>query len=231
MQVAACPAHEVAELTAEGRRERLQDRDVAAPALRRCRHFAPDEPGTDDDDPPTFGELLAKAQRVGKRPQHMYMRHSFGAREVADPSAGGDDEPVERDVAGRCRHAATIEVECRRGHPEAEVKVELPGDVLGGPELDAVRLPRPGEELFREWRPVVGMFGLVADQRDRASEAAVAKRLRRAHAGKGRTDDDDAVVTARRRAQPSSEMACVGHSRTASKAAARWSSPGSSMRT
>src|SRR5581483_7118532 len=76
---------------------------------------------------------------------------------------------------------------------DAEAPVE--GEVVDGTpdrgERDALGLPRAGEHLLGQRRPVVWQVGLVTDHRDRAVEALFAQRLGRAKAGQRRADDRD----------------------------------------
>ena len=107
------------------------------------------------------------------------------------PHTGGDQQPIARDLAAVSQpHQPVGAVQGGRGHTESPLGIHLAqprqlGVIGGHPAL---------EDLFGQRRAVVGLVGLVADDRELPAKTLFPQRFGGTKPGQRSADNDDAAV-------------------------------------
>jgi hypothetical protein len=194
VQVDAAAGDPRAEHGGQGQRQPVEHGDLQAHRAAGGRDLGADEsPAHDHDARRAVAQLPPQRDRVVERPQGVHALDALGARQPPRPAAGGDDDPVRRDLGAVREHdAASGGVQPRRGGAEAQLEGELRLVVVVH-QPDRVLVDAPGEERLRQRRAVVGPVRLVADQDQAPVEAGPAQRLGGADPGDGPADDGDGL--------------------------------------
>ncbi len=186
-------AGHVAELRAERRAAHAGERDVQAEGAGGGRDLRAEHAVAHDHQPPPGGQVAAQRERVVQRAQHVHAGQPVLAREPARGQPGGDDQGVGAQHAaggGGDLPGRRVQRDGRVAERELRPQRVQPRLVT---ELDALRLPHPGQDLLRQRRPVVGQVRAGVEQRQAALVAVPPQRLGRAQAGRRGADDQHAA--------------------------------------
>ncbi len=176
----------------QGHRHGLDDRHVQAEGAGRGGDFRADEPGADDHDVlGAAGQLGPERVRVVQAAQDVHPEQSLGGRQAAGHAAGGDDDPVRRDLLTRGEDdPATGDVEPLRRDTQVPPRVELVDVRLLG-ERQVVGPHRPEQVLLGQRRTVVGQVRLCADDDEVVVVALGPELLGGPQPGQRGSDDGD----------------------------------------
>ena len=173
-------------------RERLDDGDVETEPARGRRHLQAEETAADDDDPGRAREGRPQRRHVRMVAEHVHAGQLVPGRQPPRPRPGRDDQPVEAERVPVAQvHGPAVGVEGARlaaHQPDAELSV------MGGlAEPGPLGIPRPGQHLLGQRRPVVRELGLGADHGERPGVPLRAQGLNRGQPGRPAPDDEHAL--------------------------------------
>lgn len=117
----------------------------------------------------------------------MNASHALRARECATACPRGNQQTIDLfavfAIRATRRQHARVEIKPSAPSRKPEIKIEFI-KLFRLRQSDSVRLPSPREKLLGERWTIVGMVRLIADERDRATEAFTTECFRGTKAGK-----------------------------------------------